>query len=95
MTEQELIEKQAEAEISDRYKQPYNIFAEYCLDLIAEVRRLNEEVKAIKGLKGYEDYLILQHKNWELNNELEQHKTKETYLLARLKKVEGWNEETR
>lgn len=52
--------------------------------LIAEVRRLNDVVKGAAVMSNYASEKIR-----ELNNELEQHKTKETYLLARLKKEEG------
>lgn len=75
MTEQELqeIEKEGEFKGVDMFGIQMSVIQKASFDkLIAEVRRLNVEINAIKGLKGYEDYLILQRNNWELVKELEQ-----------------------
>jgi hypothetical protein len=99
------IEGDCQVELGNRE----NPFAEYCLELTAEVRRLKsdleswqhiahdrlknwcmfteksgelekenqrlkEEAKAIEGMKGYEDYLVLQRSLWESQQENRRYK---------------------
>lgn len=51
MNEKELleIERQAKEEINDRNKVPYNQFAEYCLDFIAEIKRQRDILIQLAG----------------------------------------------
>jgi hypothetical protein len=77
------IESRSEAEIT--LSIPYNIFAEYCLELTAEVRRLKSD------LESWQDIAHDRLKNWcmftEKSGELEQEvrRLKNLFIKQQLK----------
>jgi chromosome segregation ATPase len=66
------IESRSEAEIT--LSVPYNIFAEYCLDLTDEVRRLNGDVQFArnKAEQAWDEIDCLEQENQRLKERLQQ-----------------------